>query len=99
MRKLTPSITARGTILFPGTPTIFWMAVCERCDMTLPFGDSIERAHWTQGHGSAPEHVLSDISWAIEVRPDEMPETLDEHLADGWQMLGAIVDDGPEQKK
>lgn len=56
----------QGYVRFSGEPAVFYMALCNECEISLPFGDSEHRSQWADGHRSTA-HI---VTFAIDVRPD-----------------------------
>lgn len=59
-------------IIFPGRPTVFYVATCRDCgdshSRPVPriFASVTRRDHWADGHAKTGHHI--DV--AVEIRPD-----------------------------
>lgn len=67
---MSPSLPY-GYVRFHGEPSIFYMALCRRCDLVLPFSLENIRQEWISEHAGAPQHSLADITKALDIRPAE----------------------------
>lgn len=54
-----------GMARFKGAPAVFFMAVCQNCDIALPFETDAQRWGWTSTHIAS--HV---VEFAVDIRPD-----------------------------
>lgn len=88
-----------GDTRFYGEPRLFYLAICNECEMVLPFGDPIDRERWCSGHPH-------EVRFALDVRPEPTWSPFDEHgkidderlKAEGWHHIGAIKEDGLGKK-
>ena len=56
---------ARGTVVFDGEPSLFYIANCAACEMRMPFYTAGERDDWARAHSETGHEVKP----ALEVRP------------------------------
>jgi hypothetical protein len=60
-----------GMVRFDGDATVFYVAICQQCDMAIPFGSEAERKAWLDEHSQVffegKRHV---VKVAVDVRPD-----------------------------
>lgn len=55
-----------GMVRFPGNANVFYVAICEQCQMAMPFGSEKHRYDWIIEHAKTG-HTLKT---AVDVRPD-----------------------------
>lgn len=60
-----------GMVRFEGNPTVFFVAICKRCDMAIPFDSEGDRKSWADEHGSIVfDGKTHPIEFAVDVIPD-----------------------------
>lgn len=85
-----------GMVRFDGDASIFFMSICEECDMALPHPDEETRQQWIAGH-STTGHT---IRVAVDIRPKKATwSPFDEDgnltaLDEGFVFLGIMDEDG-----
>lgn len=94
--------TPRGITRFRGEPKVFFMAVCDECDMAMPFDAPLERDVWTFNHITGTGHSVSpalDVRGDAEVLALPLYPQLGDRVAvaegeDAYLVLEAVMRDG-----